>query len=345
MGNTFFKGLGDLYTPQTTGPIDNLQQLKVFPAHVLDICLDTNSPLYQTQRDLGKIRFRDIINEVNKPENTLLKEAYPLDRSIARYPYPGEEVLIFRAFGDTKTPSAPAVENIYFYTFIVSTLHNVTNNQYPFLGTDAVHIDPDNGFIDYDAAKTRFDKKTKDVNSYKDGSNKTKIYKQLQPQEGDFILQGRFGNSIRFGSTSPTAKGQTQWNGDGSTGVSGDGIMVLRVDRDFATDEKSMFTNENVDTDDAAIIMCTSQKVAISLACSKKLLSWRARYDLPDSGTKEAEGLLTNSKDTSQLWQKVVDTTKPLNSTYQKPSNGNGNPVPPISTSSNTTLDTTTSTP
>lgn len=326
--STFFKGFGDLYKPVRTGPIDNLQQQKVFPGHVLEICLDESSPLYESERDIGKIRFRDLVTEYNVEEASLVKVAYPLDRSIARYPFPGEEVVIYRAMGETRSASALALANVFFYSFVVSTHHNITYNQNPFIGTDVYSIDKTNPLPAYDTAKRRFEKKTIDINTVRDSSDKTKVYKQLRPQEGDFILQGRFGNSIRLGSTSTRSQNPASWSDEQSSGVSGDGIMVLRVDRDYSVEERSMLINEDVNQDDASVYLCSSQKIQLNLACTKKMKSWAARYGLPDVGSQEAAGIVSTSTDTSELWQKVIDSTKPVNESFKKLDN-TGTPESP----------------
>ena len=48
--------------------------------------------------------------------------------------------------------------------------------------------------------------------------------KNMLPFEGDMILEGRFGNSIRFGSSTP--KGKNNWSENDSEG---DPITILRV--------------------------------------------------------------------------------------------------------------------
>jgi len=315
--SSFFTGLSEYLQQSTpTGDLDKLQQYKTFPGHVLAVCMGEGSPMYETGRDIGKIKFRDLAREYNKDEDLCTKVAYPLDRSIARYPYPGEEVIIYRAFGEVTSPNALTLSNIFYYTFVVSTHHNVTYNQNPFIGTDSLHVNSANPFISYDVAKRRFEKVTKDLNSVRDGANKTKIYKQLRPQEGDFVLQGRFGQSIRMGSTSAVDT-NNEWNGDGKPGVAGDGIMVLRVDRDNTITEKDMYTSGLADTDDAAIYLCTSQNIPLLLACTKEMKSWGASYGLVDNAADQVGGALTTNQDTSQLWQKVVDSTKPIDTVYQ----------------------------
>ena len=314
--STFFQGLNDLYSigANNAGRQQGQQPYINFPGVVLDICLQSDSSLYESERDIGKIKFRNLVTEYGIEEKLLTNEAYPLDRSIARYPYPGEEVLIFKAVGENTAMASPTMNGLYFYSFVVSAMHNITYNQNPFTGTDWQHVDPTNTATNYDTAKVRFDKKAVDINTVKDGAGKIKVYKQLRPQEGDFILQGRFGTSIRFGSTA--ANGDTPWSSGQLAGMSGDGIIVIRADKEYATDEKSMFASENIDADDSSIYVCTSQNIPITLACSKRMRSWATVYNLEDTGASNAAGTLSNQKDTSELWQKVIDSDKPVSETF-----------------------------
>lgn len=316
--STFFQGLNDIYGigANAGGQQQAHQPLICFPGVVVDICMGANlgSGLYESERDIGKIRFRNLLSDTNAKESTLEGVAYPLDRSIARYPYPGEEVLLFKVVGENTVATVPTMVGLCFYTFVVSAMHNVTYNQNPFIGTDWQHVDVDNPKITYDTAKKRFDNKAVDINTVKDGNDKIKVYKQLKPQEGDFILQGRFGTSVRFGSTA--VNGNTPWSSDNLGGVSGDGIIVLRADKDYVVDEKSMLVTENIDADDSSIYICTSQNIQLTLACSKRMRSWATVYDLPDIGTENAADVLSNQTDTSEVWQKVLDSSKPVNETF-----------------------------
>ena len=312
--STFFQDISGLYKGPQTGLTDNLQQLKVFPGHVLDVCLDENSSLYESPRDLGKIRFRDLVREYNKEEQAAVKTAYPLDRSMARYPLPGEEVIIFRAFGEITSPKAPILSNIFFYSFVVSTMHNVSYNANPFIGTDKYHIDKKNPFMSYDQAKKRLQNKIKNQNAVTDTDNKPKVYKQLRPYEGDFILQGRFGTSIRHTATLP--KADNPWK---STGTAGDGMIIFRADRDSTSKESDMLTQEDINVDDASIYMCTSQKIELDLACSKYMRSWAATFDIPAHGSAEAADTFKRAADTSGLWQKAVETDKPADEAFKAP--------------------------
>ena len=313
--NTFFTGLADLYRPQDPKRRGGDQPLRVFPGQVLDICLDPDSNLFESTRDIGKILFRDLVTELSAVESSLNKVAYPLDRSISRYPLPGEEVLIYIAIGEPDSRVLQTMSNVYFYSIVVSTHNSVTYNSDPLIGTSVSKISPNNPLYTEKQAVQRFDNKLKSVESYKTGEDAI-IYKQLQPFEGDFILQGRFGNTIRFGSTSP--KENNPWS---KAGIAGSSIMVLRVDRDQTIKESDMLTTEDIDADDASIYMCTSQNVELSLGCSKELKSWKARYAL-DSTAGAGTSTLARGEDTSELWQKVVDTTIPSKDSYETPVEG-----------------------
>lgn len=261
---------------------------KVFPAQVLDICMDkSHATLYKSPKDIGKIVFRDVFKDQDKSESEIKKTAYPLDRSIIKYPLPGEEVLIFIAMGerDTKNAGESTIGACYFYTANISTSHNVTYNVEPFLATSNAKIHPTNK-LPIAVNEKRFKEKTKDIAAVTDGED-IRIYKQLTPYEGDFILQGRFGNTIRFSSTKLAAKA---W--DRGAGQSGAGITIIKQDSANTSKEADMMTTVDEDALDtqpasetATIILTTTQQIDNLLACSN-LNSLRVQFTDADKRGK-----------------------------------------------------------
>jgi hypothetical protein len=326
---SIFTAFGDrydgLYSPDGG---KNQGSVRVYPAVVLDVCLGPGA-LYKSPRDLGKIRFRDTLTDYTKDESKITKEAYPLTRNIAPYPLPGEEVMIYGVSSEVTTTSGPQVRMSYMYTTVINALHNPTYNSHPFLGTSIKALTKSNPDVSEGALSVRFEQKISGLDAYKEGEN-INIYKQLQPFQGDFILQGRFGQSIRFGSTSGEEK--APWS---IGNKNGNGILVFRVDRDVATTEAEMITVEDINVDDSSIYMCTNQPVDIALSCTAELKSWRARYSIPTaaSNTSGDAGVLKSTKDTTRLLQKVVDAGGRVGDIYGKPSNespSSGNtPTPP----------------
>lgn len=81
----------------------------------------------------------------------------------------------------------------------------------------------------------------------------------LQPFEADDLYEGRWGTSIRFGST---VKGETghyskkpTWDGTGN----GDPILYLRVKKPSGGSNK--YTIEDIDKDDSSIVLTSNQKL------------------------------------------------------------------------------------
>jgi len=223
----------------------------------------SNSVAYVVSVDrFGIITYRiDSNNEVD----TTTRTCGPLDRSITKYPMANEIVRL------------ELIKGTNYYTDVIGVLDNPTYNQYV-MSKDAV---------------------TSDINKVQQADSQPKIYKQLAPFEGDFILQGRFGTSIRFGSTqlnTTTPNGFTWSDPKGSSGVSGDGIIVIRADREYTTDDTDSFTQEHIDFDDSSIYIATSQKIPITLATTVDVLkTWSYTTADPENSTEYDEENLRNT--------------------------------------------------
>ena len=97
----------------------------------------------------------------------------------------------------------------------------------------------------------------------------------LQPYEGDILYQGRWGNSIRFGSTISTVPDNTQemsksyynkpptWSGE-----SGDPIIILSNGRTNLDNKE--FVVEDINTDNSSIYLTSTQKIPIVLGSDNK---------------------------------------------------------------------------
>lgn len=305
MGSGIFSGLGDFVPGGGSGNLGTKVKSRIFHAHVIDVVMNDKSEYYDGPQDIGKVRFRDLANTTiftQKVEKEITTFAYPLDRSITKIPLPGEQVIIFRAVGDVKGETDEVTQEAFFYSFAVSNTHNITYNSEPFLQNDALSVDrpapPDS------VALKRFTDKLQDEKSFKEGGDTIKVYKQLQPFEGDFILQGRFGQCIRLGSSTEetTIVPERPWK----DGKSGDPVMVLRVDKDYVTDAKDMYVVENVDEDDASIYMISNQNLSMALNCTKLMKTWRETFTVNDSGDNGAgDKFKTIPSSTSELYKPV----------------------------------------
>ena len=80
----------------------------------------------------------------------------------------------------------------------------------------------------------------------------------LLPFEGDKIIEGRWGNSIRFGST--VTSSVNTWS---TTGSNGDPITILRNGQGNQTDEGWVPTIEDINNDDSSIYLTSTQKIPL----------------------------------------------------------------------------------
>ena len=86
----------------------------------------------------------------------------------------------------------------------------------------------------------------------------------LLPFEGDTIYEGRWGNSIRIGSTiklkPPVNSSLNNWS---SVGTSGDPIMILRNGQGIQTDQGWIPTTEDINNDESSIYLASTQKIPL----------------------------------------------------------------------------------
>ena len=146
---------------------------------------------------LGAIRFRKIYSQQHLSDDQLMV-AYPLNVNIVDYPIRGETVFIQKIYDK------------FYYTDRVNMFNNPNS---------AVSIGSSQKF---NVGKNASSQKTLDTAESEIAENKEKInevvlgnyftpdlnIRQLVPNEGDTLIQGRFGNTIRLGSINnePTIK-------------------------------------------------------------------------------------------------------------------------------------------
>jgi hypothetical protein len=280
-----FNGLTGLWSnlPQTT-PIKpfmpyNLQGV----GHVIDVILDTNHPQYNPEKNLivGTIFWRDALSTYGTGQTIFdetggNKHANPLDRSNMKVPLPGEQVIIYKAKVSKLDGPDVFMSSLHYYGAVVGMTSNTTINSSPFIGLDPDLLNPFlPGQFTVNQLAKRFDKKIKNLASFKNGK-KPIVHKQLQLNEGDFILQGRFGGSIRFAGTPISSQQRGQGWAAGDKGLPGDPIMLMRVNGargNYDDLENTLYEVEDLASDPASIYLTTTQQIQVELA-------------LPEKGTK-----------------------------------------------------------
>lgn len=170
----------------------------------------------------------------------------PSDINMKRIPLVGEYVLIYRSYNQNATHENRKYQSWYYLTTI-DLQSNINANILPGI------------------SKKKTDS---EIQSYKPGKtfklpDSGNSISPLQPYEGDFILEGRFGNSIRFGSTvdlngSGTTDFytvQSPWKG--SSGNQGDPIIVMSNGRQNLP--RKQFTSESIQNDASSLYLTSTQ--------------------------------------------------------------------------------------
>lgn len=300
---------------------------KLIIGHVLEVCLNSSSPMYKdNDQNIGLIKFRDVFgpptSELGKEKGTT---AFPADRTNFKIPLPGEQVLVYQAYIDLISPSSQLVP-AYFYGAVITNTANITTNSSPFIGISPNLLKTGTRSATFAQIEKRFEKRIQNLAVFKDSNSKPIIHKQIQPFEGDYILQGRFGNSIRFGST-PTdnaADSGPTWTSK-RRGKPGDSIITIRVSNDTVQPKdvkKDIYDLEDINEDAASIYLTTTQEIPFALAVPDKgnrehpLASWAYVYgvsapNLLDSETHMYDGEQNNNAESKQTPKASNNPTAP----------------------------------
>ena len=229
---------------------------------ILDIILNMNHPKFKDYGgydSIGTIYYT--ILKDNTPYETLWatknKTAKPLFSHLKYYPLINEIVLIL----DTND------KNIYnssnkstYYLPQVNIWNHPHHNALP----SVRGLESENSVRDYPETENGITRRVEDGSTdiplgeyFKESSS----IKPLLPYEGDLIIEGRFGNSIRFGSTnigeSIPPENKSQWS---QTGNTGDPITIIRNGQSENTDEKGWVPIVEDSNNDASIIYMTSSQ-------------------------------------------------------------------------------------
>jgi hypothetical protein len=134
----------------------------------------------------------------------------------------------------------------------------------------------------------------------------------ILPFTGDNILEGRFGNSIRLGST---IKSKSQFQNNWSTsGNEGDPIIIIRNGQPFNSSDKGWLpTVENVNNDLSSIYITSTQKLPINVSSlnytgirSEYSPIFPQSYNLPQIVLNSGRLLLNSTTDSILLSSKKV---------------------------------------
>ena len=220
-------------------------------ARVTDIVLNSEHPKFNEvggYNGIGTIFYEDVLRQGRK--NFKAKPFYP---HISSYPLVNEIVYLTK-LSNSDMGSLPSQDS-YYYISNISIWNSPHHNAYP---------NPQLALTGNENSESPLDT---NLNSPINKSQQTFLEKTniapLMSFVGDVIKEGRWGNSIRFSSTSKTFD-NTSYNNWSNKGENGDPITILRNGQPVGIPNGFIPISENINNDLTSIYLTSTQQIPIN---------------------------------------------------------------------------------
>jgi hypothetical protein len=261
-----WNNLSQRLSPTGTSDFDRVTRLIssniFFAARVVNIILDENSNNFEGLggwNALGVIEYDPIIVPTGERSN-IFPVAYPFSPNLKNYPLINEIIYIMQ-FPNQDIGNTNAAQTSYYLNNI-SIWNHPHHNAYPSLANEP---DPpqQKDYIQTQAGSAKIiTNENKQIFLGKTFYERSDIH-PLLPFEGDVIQEGRWGNSIRFGSTVGGSPSPTIINNWSETGINGDPITIIRNGQGERTKEGWIPITEDINKDNSSIYLTSTQKVPL----------------------------------------------------------------------------------
>ena len=247
---------------------------------------------------LGMVFYTPVKNPSSTSTFQDKSTAYPLFPNLKNYPLLNEIVYIIPLPGKNILEDTNDIDNYYFSP--MNLYQNVHQNGIPNNLVQQLTPNSQNK-TNQEVEAGSINKTTGEEAELNLGKTFTeRPIKDLQMFEGDVSLQGRWGNSLRFGSTVKSPL--NDWS---ESGENGDAITIIRNGQQENDEEAWKPISENINEDKSSIYLTTSQKIPIEVA-SNSYNSYENAPTLPNEYVEDqvilnSGRLLFNSKSDSIL--------------------------------------------
>ena len=268
-------------------------QGKVVAARVIDIVLDENHKYYELVgqwNGIGAI-FYEIVNKSGT--KSYPNFALPYDSQLKTYPLINEIVLLISL--PNQSMGFVSSNESYFYMSPLGIWNHPHHDAYPNVLDGINDEEQTRDYLSSTSGSVRrvTDDSTEiDLNSSNPSQNtfpekekeKTNIH-PLLPFMGDSLLEGRHGQSLRFGSTAKSkSEKKNNWS---DSGENGDPITILRNGQPSkVSDEGWIPITENIRYDQSSIYLTSTQKLKDFKVSSELYQSYAVEPIKPSDFTK-----------------------------------------------------------
>ena len=219
--------------------------------------------------------------------------AIPLNTSVRTLPLVNEIVYVIQGPSRKRLLGGDAQSTTFYYTNSIPIWNSTDVNALPSQVTSGDENTDSNSLGDIQSGISN------NPNNPKGGATLGDVFvdqgdiKNLYPQEGDVIFEGRFGNSLRFGATGKISGSfddfdvspQNPWSQNGNQG---DPITILRngQTKDALKFDVWQPVFEDINNDDSSIYLTSQQNIPLQIAYST-LTSYGIDVTPPEDTTAE----------------------------------------------------------
>ena len=210
---------------------------------------------YGEYNSIGGILFEDITNPSDQTIESL-QFALPLYSNISFLPLINEIVYLI-SLPTSETQKNVSSGRALYYFQSINIWNSIHHNALP----NTLVTQPTNAqkyTITEAGVEIQSDVENKNINLGR--TFKERPIRNLQPYEGDVLLEGRWGNTLRLGSTVNNSAPLNPWS---NSGVNGEPITIIKNGQTETEEDPWVPQVENINTDKSSIYLTSNQTIPI----------------------------------------------------------------------------------
>jgi hypothetical protein len=270
-GQTLYKSLGTIVNNTTQ---DELRSLKgrLLSGRIINIDQSGTSTNGYAQIQ--------ILDNIQLNGSNILVDVLPLFPNVKNYPLKNETVLLLNLAN--KEYKNNFNTSTFYYLSPLNLWNSNQSNPIPFPTEDVTSTTQGKGYEEVESTGNP-NKPSEDNNTiFKPGVyfNEDNIPNPTFPYEGDYLIDGRFGNSLRFGNTvfNDLVNVKNNWS---TTGSIGDPITILTNKKHTEPPSFNSIT-EDINKDGSSAYFTSTQQIPIEVSSQNSYLSYTTPPTTPN---------------------------------------------------------------
>jgi len=265
-----FKNLGKIQNSSTQDEIRKLQG-SILSARV--------SSINQEGTGNDGVISVEVLQEVGSTTSNIIPNVLPLFPNYKNYPLINEVVMVVALANSDFQNNFNRLT--YYYINPINLWNSQETNPLPVPSQNVKSASQNKGYLETEAGNPN-KPDSQENTTFKPGTYFTEkgTVNPLYAFEGDTIIEGRFGNSLRLGNTVPNniASLNNNWS---VTGSLGDPITIISNGLHLKSPSFNSIT-EDINTDKSSIYLTSTQQLPIEVSSQNDYLSYNTAPTAPN---------------------------------------------------------------